>query len=199
MPKHPEDHGYYGPEIEQPVISGDTGLDEDETFRPLQDFLFVKRVDALEKVGSIYVPEVAKEEVRSCHGEVLFAGPGSMKETGEREPMDTKVGDTVMWDGGTGINHREYRKGPTKLVLVAERDVLFVAAPDDDPELADWETHRSKYEPGGDRYRMPDERGFWPVGKHLPQWLRTELEQSVVDGREGRIEMVRDSGKKSGW
>ena len=194
MSTHEDDY----PHVDPPAISGDTGLAEGEAFRPLHDHLFVRRVAALEKTeGGIVIPDRAKEDYRSCHGEVLFAGPGLVGDDGQRTPMDVQVGDTVMWDGGTGINHREYRRAQQKLVLVSERDVLFVAA--ESPTDEEWAKEAPRYEPGGDRYRQPDENGYWPVGKHLPQWLRNELAQAEIDGKEGRIEMVRDSGKRSGW
>ena len=45
--------------------------------------------------GGIFIPDSAKEKPQK--GEVIAVGLGKLNEKGEREPMDVKVGDTVLY------------------------------------------------------------------------------------------------------
>ncbi len=176
----------------EPSCSGDAILQEGESLRPLEDYMFVQRHMGDEQIGQFFVP--AKYREASCHGVVIATGPGQrvVRDDGtptlERVPMEVAVGDTVMWDGGTGINHREYRKG-SGVIIAAQRDVLFVAREVDD-ESWYWEDH----EPGGSFFAGPDRDGFWPVGKHLPKWLKERIEE--VNAEPIRIS---DQTKREAW
>ena len=171
----------------EPSISGDVDLADDERLQPLHDLMLVRRYDGDTTAagGLLIIPDKAREP--SCHGTVLAAGPGRKLDSGEREPMECGVGDTVMYDGSTGINAREYRKG-SGIIVVAQRDVLFVANEDMTGHDAD------RFEPGGDRYAQPDEDGWWPIGKDLPQWLRARVEEAKA----GDVEIVKDDSR-SNW
>ena len=90
--------------------------------RPLADKLVVKVIDETEQTaGGIFIPDSAREKPQK--GEVLAVGPGSRGKDGEREEMEVKVGDKVLFAkyGGTDvkINNEE-------LKILSERDILGV-------------------------------------------------------------------------
>ncbi len=65
--------------------------------RPVGDHLIVKPLAKEEKsVSGIIIPDTVDKE-RPERGEVVAAGPGKMLESGQRSPMDAKVGDKVVF------------------------------------------------------------------------------------------------------
>jgi chaperonin GroES len=155
-------------------------LGPDETARMLHDLMLIERPQPISSTeGGIIIPDTA--QFRSCHGKVIALGLGRILD-GAREEIDVKLGDVIMYDGSSGagvaVDPIEWRGGDG-LVIVSNRDVLFIVADDEaDPELQHWDACKHRYEPGGERYRQADDQGYWPVGKHLPQWLRDEIEQA---------------------
>ncbi len=64
--------------------------------KPLGDRIVIKVIEDTEQTsGGIFIPDSAKEKPQK--GEVIAVGLGKMNEKGEREPMDVKVGDTVLY------------------------------------------------------------------------------------------------------
>ena len=64
--------------------------------KPLADRIVIKVIEDTEQTsGGIFIPDSAKEKPQK--GEVVAVGAGKMNEKGEREPMDVKVGDTVLY------------------------------------------------------------------------------------------------------
>ena len=64
--------------------------------KPLGDRIVIKVVEETEQTsGGIFIPDSAKEKPQ--RGEVVAVGLGKMNEKGEREPMDVKVGDTILY------------------------------------------------------------------------------------------------------
>ena len=64
--------------------------------KPLGDRIVVKVIEDTEQTsGGIFIPDSAKEKPQK--GEVIAVGLGKMNEKGEREPLDVKVGDTVLY------------------------------------------------------------------------------------------------------
>ena len=64
--------------------------------KPLGDRIVIKVIEDTEQTsGGIFIPDSAKEKPQK--GEVVAIGQGKMNEKGEREPMDVKVGDTVLY------------------------------------------------------------------------------------------------------
>ena len=83
--------------------------------KPLGDKVVIKKVDAEEKTASgIVLPGQAKEQPQMA--EVVAAGPGT-----KDEPMEVKVGDTVIFRkyGGDDVkyNGEEY-------MIVSQSDIL---------------------------------------------------------------------------
>ena len=64
--------------------------------KPLGDRIVIKVIEDTEQTsGGIFIPDSAKEKPQK--GEVIAVGLGKLNEKGEREPMDVKVGDTVLY------------------------------------------------------------------------------------------------------
>lgn len=64
--------------------------------KPLGDRIVIKIIEDTEQTsGGIFIPDSAKEKPQK--GEVIAVGLGKLNEKGEREPMDVKVGDTVLY------------------------------------------------------------------------------------------------------
>ncbi len=89
--------------------------------KPLADRVLIRPLDASEeKVGSIFIPDTAKEKPQE--GKVEAVGPGRI-EDGKHIAMDVKVGDRVLYGkySGTEIKHngQDY-------LIVRESDILAV-------------------------------------------------------------------------
>lgn len=63
--------------------------------RPLYNRVIVKAIRE-EAKGGIILPQTADKE-KPEKGEVMAVGPGKLSETGQRLPMDVKVGDKVVF------------------------------------------------------------------------------------------------------
>lgn len=90
--------------------------------KPLEDRVVVKPSTEEERTkGGIVLPDTAKE--RPQEGEVMAVGPGRLLDSGERAPMDVKVGDKVIFAkyGGTEIkiDGEEY-------IILRQSDILAI-------------------------------------------------------------------------
>ena len=88
--------------------------------QPLADRLAVKPIEREEVTkGGIVLPDTVREKPQE--GEVRFVGPGRLSEDGKRIPMDSKVGDRVIYAkyGGTDIKIDD-----EELVILRESDIL---------------------------------------------------------------------------
>ncbi len=89
--------------------------------RPLSDRVVVKPLPREEVTKSgIVLPDTAKEKPQE--GEVIAAGPGRLDE-GERQPMDVKVGDRVLYAKYAGT---EFKLEDDELLILSEKDILAV-------------------------------------------------------------------------
>lgn len=91
-------------------------------FTPLRDRVFVKFSSEEEKTsGGLYIPDTAKEKPQK--GTVVAVGPGKITDDGKRQPLDVKVGDTILFDKYSGskikVNDEEY-------LIVREEDILGI-------------------------------------------------------------------------
>jgi chaperonin GroES len=91
-------------------------------FRPLQDRVLVRRIDAEEKTaGGIIIPDTAKEKPQE--GEIVAAGPGGRSETGQLLPIDVKAGDRVLFARWSGT---EVKIEGKDYLIMKESDLLGV-------------------------------------------------------------------------
>ncbi len=92
------------------------------TIRPLGDKIVIKVIEEAEQTsGGIFIPDSAKE--KSQKGEVIAVGAGKINEKGEREPMDVKKGETVLFAKYAGT---DVKVGEETLKIMSVSDVLGV-------------------------------------------------------------------------
>jgi chaperonin GroES len=91
-------------------------------FRPLQDRVVIKRIEAEEKTaGGIIIPDTAKEKPQQ--GEVVAVGPGGRDQRGQLVPLDVKVGDVVLFGKWSGT---EIKIDGLDYLIMKEGDVMGV-------------------------------------------------------------------------
>ena len=99
------------------------------TFRPLQDRILVRRIDAQEKTaGGLIIPDSAKEKPQE--GEVLAIGTGLRNDRGDLIPLEVSVGDRILFGKWSGT---EIRLDGEDLLIMKESDVMGVL---DTPAIA---------------------------------------------------------------
>lgn len=89
--------------------------------KPLGDRVLIEIVDEeLQKEGSLYIPDTAKEKPQQ--GKIIAVGKGRY-EDGKLVPLDVKAGDVVLYSkyAGTDIKY----EGKEYLVL-RESDILAI-------------------------------------------------------------------------
>jgi chaperonin GroES len=90
---------------------------------PIKDNIVVKRTDeeAEKKVGSIIIPDTAKEKPMTA--EVIAVGSGRMLKDGKKLPLEVKVGDKVLVGKYSGS---EIKLDETDYLILREDEVLGV-------------------------------------------------------------------------
>ena len=92
--------------------------------RPLQDRILVKRLTEEEKTkGGIIIPDSAKEKPQE--GEVIAVGNGKVLENGQKQELDVKVGDKVLFSKYAGT---EVKIQGEEYTIMREDDVLGVVS-----------------------------------------------------------------------
>jgi chaperonin GroES len=90
--------------------------------RPLGDRVVIQPTPREEMTKSgIVLPDTAKEKPQE--GKIIAAGPGKITDEGEREPMDVKVGDKVLYAKYAGT---EFKVEEEDLLIVSQKDILAV-------------------------------------------------------------------------
>lgn len=88
--------------------------------RPLDDRVVVEPLEAETKTaGGILLPDTAKE--RPQRGKIVAAGPGKLRESGERTALSVKVGDEVLYGKYSGS---EVEVDGKELKIMRETDIL---------------------------------------------------------------------------
>lgn len=92
------------------------------TIKPLLDRIVIKVIDDVQQTqGGIFIPDSAKEKPQK--GEVVAVGQGKILENGNREEMDVKAGDKVLYAKYAGtdvkIDNVEYK-------ILSIKDVLAI-------------------------------------------------------------------------
>ena len=92
------------------------------TIRPLGDKIVIKVIeDAEQTSGGIFIPDSAKE--KSQRGEVIAVGSGKTNDKGEKDPMEVKVGEIVLFAKYAGT---DVKVGDETLKILSVSDVLGV-------------------------------------------------------------------------
>jgi chaperonin GroES len=71
--------------------------------------------------GGILLPDTAKEKPQV--GEITAVGPGKTDDKGNRQTLEVKVGDKVLYSKYAGT---EVKLGGDEFVLLSEKDILAV-------------------------------------------------------------------------
>lgn len=92
------------------------------TIRPLGDKIVISVIeDAEQTSGGIFIPDSAKE--KSQKGKVIAVGAGKTNDKGEREPMDVKVGEVVLFAKYAGT---DVKVADETLKILSVGDVLGI-------------------------------------------------------------------------
>lgn len=90
--------------------------------RPLQDRVVVRRTEEeTTTAGGIVLPDSATE--KPAQGEVIAVGPGKRLENGESQPVDLKVGDTVVFGK---YSSNTVKIGDEELLILNESEIFGV-------------------------------------------------------------------------
>src|SRR5579859_4741783 len=102
----------------KPLGMGFTNVDK--LPRPLQDRVLVRREPETEQIGSIIIPENARE--KCLKGEVLAVGPGKLID-GEFHATQVKKGDKVLLSPSVNRNWPDIIQD-SGIVMIQEADIL---------------------------------------------------------------------------
>ena len=90
--------------------------------RPLHDRVVVRRKEEeTTSPGGIVIPDSAAE--KPAQGEILAVGKGKTNSNGELQPLDVKVGDTVLFGKYSGT---EVKINGEDLLVMREEDIMGV-------------------------------------------------------------------------
>lgn len=90
--------------------------------QPLGDRVVVEREEAEERTaGGIVLPDSAKN--KPARGKIISVGDGRLLDNGERNKIQVKVGDRVLFSSYAG---EQFKIGDQELLLMREDDILAV-------------------------------------------------------------------------
>ncbi len=90
--------------------------------RPLQDRVVVRRMEEeTTSAGGIVLPGSATE--KPAQGEVLAVGPGKRLDSGDTQPVDVNVGDTVVFGK---YSSNTVKVGDEELLILSESEIFGV-------------------------------------------------------------------------
>ena len=91
-------------------------------FTPLHDRVLVRRITGDDKTkGGLIIPETAKE--KPAEGEIVSAGPGARKDSGELIAPSVKAGDRILFGKWSGT---EVTLNGEELLIMKESDILGI-------------------------------------------------------------------------
>lgn len=92
------------------------------SIRPLGDKVLVQRLEAEETTaGGIVLPDTAREKPK--RGTILKVGDGRLLDTGERQPLQVKEGDQVLFTSYAGT---EVKVSGEEMIIMDESDILAI-------------------------------------------------------------------------
>jgi len=90
--------------------------------RPLADRVILQRAEAEDKTaGGILLPESAKDKPKE--GKIVAVGEGRTLDSGDRQPMDVKVGNRVLFSSYAGT---EVKVSGEEYLIMNESDILAI-------------------------------------------------------------------------
>ena len=93
------------------------------TITPLHDRVIIRRIEDTnnQTAGGLFIPDSAKEKPQE--GEVIAAGEGKYKENGERQTLDVKTGDRILFGKYSGS---EIKIDGEELLIMREDEILGI-------------------------------------------------------------------------
>lgn len=92
------------------------------SIRPLGDRVILKALPSEEKTrGGVILPDTAKEKPQQA--EVVAVGTGRLLDSGEKVPMEVKVGDRVLYGKYSGT---EVKIEGEEYLIVKESEILGI-------------------------------------------------------------------------
>ena len=88
---------------------------------PIHDRVLLRRAEAMDKIGSLHIPDQARE--LPVRGTVVAVGLGRFLEDGGRIPCDVQEGDEVLFGKFSGT---EVEIDSEKLVILREDEILMI-------------------------------------------------------------------------
>lgn len=89
--------------------------------KPLGNRVLIQRSKAQTTKGGILLPDSAQEKPKE--GVVVAIGPGKIDEHGNKEPVQLKVGDRVLFSAYAGTEVKDENE---EMLIMAEDDILGV-------------------------------------------------------------------------
>jgi chaperonin GroES len=90
--------------------------------KPLADRVLIEAApEKEEKIGSIFIPDTAKEKPNM--GVIVAAGPGKVTDDGKTVPLQVKAGQKVLYGKYSGTEIKENGK---EYLIVRESDILAI-------------------------------------------------------------------------
>ena len=90
--------------------------------RPLGDRVILQRAEAEAKTaGGILLPESAKDKPKE--GKIIAVGEGRILDNGERQKLNVKAGDRVLFSSYAGT---EVKYQGEEFLIMSESDILAV-------------------------------------------------------------------------
>jgi chaperonin GroES len=89
--------------------------------RPIAARILVRRDPPTEKIGSIIIPENARDKL--TRGTVIAVGPGKVLDSGRRVEPTLKVGDRIIFGKYSGCDFEQDRE---ERLFMTEEEVLGV-------------------------------------------------------------------------
>ncbi len=91
--------------------------------KPLHDRVVIERLDEDEQksAGGIIIPDTAKEKPQ--RGKVVATGEGAFNDKGDRNKLDVKVGDEVLFGKYSG---NDVKIDGTEYLIMRENEILAV-------------------------------------------------------------------------
>lgn len=96
-------------------------------FSPLDDRIIIEVGDqATRTAGGLYIPDTVEEHDRPKQGKVVAVGPGHYDRKGRLQPLDVRLGDTVLFESymASTIN-----LDGRDLILLRESQLLGIVKP----------------------------------------------------------------------
>ena len=91
--------------------------------KPLHDRVVIERLEDSEQKssGGIIIPDTAKEKPQ--RGKVVAVGDGAFNDSGDRNKLDVKVGDEVLFGKYSGS---DVKVDGTEYLIMRENEILAV-------------------------------------------------------------------------